>query len=85
MQAGLDPLSFLVISFAGGINQRQQHVIEYWIAYSRPQQVRDRLDDGRKIGIAHVLPKIQFGKKSPKGNQDQLSSQCAVHVSLGGA
>jgi hypothetical protein len=29
MVSGLDPLSFLVVSFAGWINQRQQHVIEY--------------------------------------------------------
>jgi hypothetical protein len=35
MQAGLDPLSFLVISFAGWINQRQQHVIEYLVEENR--------------------------------------------------
>ena len=29
MASGLNPLSFLVVSFAGWINQRQQHVIEY--------------------------------------------------------
>ena len=29
MASGLDPLSFLVVSFAGWINQRQQHVTEY--------------------------------------------------------
>src|SRR6516164_1694897 len=32
---GLDPFSFLVISFAGWINQRQQHVIEYLVEENR--------------------------------------------------
>jgi hypothetical protein len=31
MRAGLDPFSFLVISVAGWLNQRQQQVIEYLI------------------------------------------------------
>jgi transposase InsO family protein len=35
MLSGLDPLSFLVISFAGWINQRQQHVIEYLVEENR--------------------------------------------------
>src|SRR5262245_7991710 len=35
MLSGLDPLSFLVLSFAGWINQRQQHVIEYLIEENR--------------------------------------------------
>jgi hypothetical protein len=29
MRAGLDPFSFVVISIAGWMNQRQQQVIEY--------------------------------------------------------
>src|SRR5690242_19074520 len=35
MRAGLDPFSFLVISFAGWINQRQQRVIEYLVEENR--------------------------------------------------
>ena len=31
MRAGLDPFSFLVISIAGWMNQRQQQVIEYLV------------------------------------------------------
>src|SRR3954467_8084246 len=35
MVTGLDPLTFLVISFAGWVNQRQQHVIEYLVEENR--------------------------------------------------
>src|SRR5438045_7979751 len=35
MASGLDPLSFLIVSFAGWINQRQQHVIEYLVEENR--------------------------------------------------
>src|SRR5438128_5591962 len=35
MRAGLDPFSFLVISIAGWMNQRQQQVIEYLIEENR--------------------------------------------------
>jgi hypothetical protein len=35
MRTGLDPISFLVISFAGWINQRQQHVIDYLVEENR--------------------------------------------------
>src|SRR5690242_11202499 len=35
MRAGLDPFSFLVISFAGWINQQQQRVIEYLVEENR--------------------------------------------------
>ena len=35
MRTGLDPFSFLVISLAGWINQRQQQVIEYLIEENR--------------------------------------------------
>jgi hypothetical protein len=35
MRAGLDPFSFLVISVAGWLNQRQQHVIEYLVEENR--------------------------------------------------
>jgi uncharacterized membrane protein YgcG len=35
MRAGLDPFSFLVISLAGWINERQQQVIEYLVEENR--------------------------------------------------
>src|SRR5215831_18077974 len=35
MQAGLDPLSFLVISMAGWLNQRQQQAIDYLVEENR--------------------------------------------------
>src|SRR5215813_13110377 len=35
MRAALDPFSFLVVSVAGWMNQRQQHVIEYLIEENR--------------------------------------------------
>jgi hypothetical protein len=35
MRAGLDPFSFLVVSVAGWMNQRQQRVIEYLVEENR--------------------------------------------------
>src|SRR5215831_15947778 len=35
MQAGLDPFTFLIISIAGWMNQRQQQVIEYLVEENR--------------------------------------------------
>ena len=35
MRAGLDPFSFLVVSLAGWINQRQQQLIEYLVEENR--------------------------------------------------
>ena len=35
MRAGLDPFSFLVVSVAGWLNQRQHHVIEYLVEENR--------------------------------------------------
>ena len=35
MRATLDPLSFLVVSIGGWMNQHQQHVIEYLIEENR--------------------------------------------------
>src|SRR5213593_1553237 len=35
MRAGLDPFSFLVVSIAGWINQRQQQLIEYLVEENR--------------------------------------------------
>src|SRR5215831_12484514 len=35
MRTGLDPFSFLVVSIAGWMNQRQRHVIEFLIEENR--------------------------------------------------
>jgi putative transposase len=54
MGAGLDPFSFLVVSFAGWINQRQQQLIEYLVEENRVlrEQIGDRrmrfTDDQRR-------------------------------------
>jgi hypothetical protein len=45
MQAALNPFSFLVISVAGWMNQRQQHVIEYLIEKNRA--LREQLESPR--------------------------------------
>src|SRR6478752_727325 len=44
MRARLDPFSLLVISVAGWLNQRQQHVIEYLVEENRilREQIGDR-------------------------------------------
>src|SRR2546425_12852849 len=54
MRTGLDPFSFLVVSFAGWINQRQQQLIEYVVEENRVlrEQIGDRrmrfTDDPRR-------------------------------------
>jgi transposase InsO family protein len=45
MQAALNPFSFLVISVAGWMNQRQQYVIEYLVEENRV--LREQLGDRR--------------------------------------
>jgi putative transposase len=45
MRAGLDPFSFLVVSIAGWMNQRQHHVIEYLIEENRV--LREQLGNRR--------------------------------------
>jgi len=35
MRAGLDPFSFLVVSMAGWLNQKQQQVIDYLVEENR--------------------------------------------------
>jgi hypothetical protein len=42
MRAGLDPFSFLVISVASWLNQRQQHVSEYLVAAALTESERVR-------------------------------------------
>jgi hypothetical protein len=48
MRAGLDPFSFLVISIAGWMNQRQQQVIEYLIEENRV--LREKIGN-RRMGF----------------------------------
>src|SRR2546427_1882377 len=44
MRTGFDPFSFLVVSVAGWLNQRQEHVIEYLVEENRVlrEQIGDR-------------------------------------------
>ena len=54
MRTGFDPFSFLILSVAGWLNQRQQHVIEYLVEENRVlrQQIGSRrllfTDDQRR-------------------------------------
>src|SRR5215468_10817175 len=54
MRTGFDPFSFLILSIAGWLNQRQQHVIEYLVEENRVlrQQIGSRrllfTDDQRR-------------------------------------
>ena len=57
MPAGLDPFSFLVISIAGWMNQRQQQVIEYLVEEIRVlrEQIgnrRMRFNDAQQCRLA---------------------------------
>jgi HTH-like domain len=63
MRAGLDPFSFLVISVAGWINQRQQQVIEYLIEENRVlrEQMgnrRMRFTDNQRCRLAVMAKKL---------------------------
>ena len=42
MRAGLDPFSFLVVSMAGWLNQKQQQVIDYLVEENRV--LREQID-----------------------------------------
>jgi hypothetical protein len=57
MRARLDPFSFLVISIAGWINQRQQQIIEYLVEENRVlrEQIgnrRMRFSDNQRCRLA---------------------------------
>jgi putative transposase len=63
MGAGLDPFSFLVISIAGWINQRQQDVIEYLVEENRVlrEQIgnhRMRFTDDQRRRLASRAKKL---------------------------
>ena len=67
MRAGLDPFSFLVISMAGWINERQQQVIEYLVEENRVlrEQIgsrRMRFTDDQRRRLAAKAKKL--GRKS---------------------
>ena len=53
MRAGLDPFSFLVVSVAGWMNQRQQQVIEYLVEENRVlrEQIGTRVCDSLMISV----------------------------------
>ena len=57
MQAGLDPFTFLIVSIAGWMNQRQQQVIEYLMEENRVlrEQIGNRrmgFTDNRRCRLA---------------------------------
>ena len=63
MRAGLNPFSFLIISIAGWINQRQQQVIEYLIEENRVlrEQIgkrRMRFSDNQRCRLAAKAKKL---------------------------
>src|SRR5882672_7996502 len=63
MRALLDPVSFLVVSVAGWMNQHQQHVIHYLIEENRVlrEQIgnrRMRFSDGQRRRLAARAKKI---------------------------
>jgi putative transposase len=63
MRTGLDPFSFLVVSVAGWLNQRQQQVIEYLVEENRVlrEQIvarRLRLTDDQRRRLAAKAKKL---------------------------
>jgi putative transposase len=63
MRASLDPFSFLVISVAGWLNQRQQQVIEYLLEENRVlrEQIgnrRMRFTDNQRSRLAVKAKKL---------------------------
>jgi len=63
MCTGLDPFSFLVISIAGWMNQRQQQVIEYLVEENRVlrEQIgnrRMRFNDHQRCRLAAKAKKL---------------------------
>src|SRR5215471_14982322 len=63
MRAGLDPFSFLVVSMAGWLNQRQQQVIDYLVEENRVlrEQIgcrRFRFNDDQRRRLAAKAKKL---------------------------
>ena len=63
MRAGLDPFSFLVVSMAGWLNQKQQHVIDYLVEENRVlrEQIgcrRLRFNDDHRRRLAAKAKKL---------------------------
>src|SRR5215467_8832714 len=63
MQAGLDPFTFLIISIAGWMNQRQQQVIQYLVEENRVlrEQIgnrRMRFTDDQRCRLAVKAKKL---------------------------
>jgi hypothetical protein len=58
MATGLNPFSFLVILFAGWMNQRQQHVIEYLVEENRVlrEQIGKRIMTKQLAGS--LIPRV---------------------------
>src|SRR5438132_359452 len=78
MRALLDPVSFLVVSLAGWMNQHQQHVIHYLIEENRVlrEQIGDRrmrFTDDQRRRLAARAKKI--GRKLPR----RRAGNCALY------
>src|SRR3989442_14511774 len=63
MRTGFDPFSFLVLSVAGWLNQRQQQVIEYLVEENRVLQgqignTRMRFNDDQRRRLAAKAKKL---------------------------
>ena len=63
MRAGLDPFSFLVVSMAGWLNQKQQQVIDYLVKENRVlrEQIgcrRLRFNDDQRRRLAAKAKKL---------------------------
>ena len=74
MRAGLDPLSFLVVSMAGWLNQRQQQVIDYLVEENRVlrEQIgcrRLRFNDDQRRRVAAKAKKL--GRKIGAGSHNR--------------
>ena len=59
MRTGFDPFSFLVLSVAGWLNQRQQHVIEYLVEENRVLR--------QEIGVRRVRGAVVLMQPSESG------------------
>jgi hypothetical protein len=64
MHALLDSLSYLVVSFAGWMNQHQQHVIHYLMEENRV--LREQIGNRR---IVSLMISVATGCASPKSTK----------------
>src|SRR5215471_19453768 len=83
MQAGLDPFTFLIVSIAGWMNQRQQQVIEYLMEENRVlrEQIGDRrmrFTDNQRLPAGSESQKAQ--PENPGAGRDNRDARDAIGV-----